>query len=216
MDNFNLKLTNPSTQQELLKLETMKARLEVFKEMYTAEPTSPVSYTWAMEYVMGFSKAEIKQILRQKKVEKKMFSEIETAPEEYMQTGLFADIDEKFKVAEDIPSGDAGDAGDAGVVDEPSVDEPSVDEPAADEPLEESVLFLEQDVKDLNIVTIDDKVNESKNVNILNKKNKSLNTKTKNLIDSITSKLNSIDEQTGLDGEGNDLLNEGNAIDSND
>ena len=216
MDNFNLKLTNPSTQQELLKLETMKARLEVFKEMYTAEPTSPVSYTWAMEYVMGFSKAEIKQILRQKKVEKKMFSEIETAPEEYMQTGLFADIDEKFKAAEDLPSGDAGDAGDDASFDEPAVDEPPVDEPAVDEPLEESFLFLEQDLKDLNIATIDDKVNAGKNVNILNKKNKSLNTKTKNLIVSITSRLNSIDEQTGLDDEGNDLLNEGNAINSND
>ena len=137
----------------------MKARLEVFKEMYTAEPTSPVSYTWAMEYVMGFSKAEIKQILRQKKVEKKMFSEIETAPEEYMQTGLFSDIDDKFKTREegssDAPSDDAGSDG-LGGIDEPAVDEPAVDEPAVDEPLSENILFEEQDVKKINLDVIDE------------------------------------------------------------
>ncbi|GIV43968.1 MAG: hypothetical protein KatS3mg035_1091 [Bacteroidia bacterium] len=73
IDNFTLTLTNPSTQQELLKLETMKARMEVFKEMYTSDANSPVSYTWAMENILGFSKAEIKLILKQKKIEKKLF-----------------------------------------------------------------------------------------------------------------------------------------------
>lgn len=215
MDNFDLKLTNPSTQQELLKLETMKARLEVFKEMYTAEPTSPVSYTWAMEYVMGFSKAEIKQILRQKKVEKKMFSEIETAPEEYMQTGLFSDIDEKFKAREegssDVAPSDTG-SEDFESNDEPAADEPAADEPAVDEPLAENVLFQEQDVKKINLDVIDE--SEGVRPDVLNRKNKNLNTKTKSLMDSITIKLNSIDEKTGLDDEGNDLLNEGNDIES--
>jgi len=44
INNFTLTLNNPSNQQELLKLETMKARLEVFKEMFSEEATSPVSY----------------------------------------------------------------------------------------------------------------------------------------------------------------------------
>jgi hypothetical protein len=96
MDNFNLKLTNPSTQQELLKLEVMKLRLEVFKEMFSAEATSPSSYTWAMQNVLGFSESEIKLILKQKKVEKKMFAEIEEAAESYKKIGLFKDIDRKF------------------------------------------------------------------------------------------------------------------------
>jgi hypothetical protein len=217
MDNFSLKLTNPSTQQELLKLETMKARLEVFKEMYTAEPTSPVSYTWAMEYVMGFSKAEIKQILRQKKVEKKMFSEIETAPEEYVQTGLFSDIDEKFKTKEDESGGvdsDVSSPESSEGGEDLSSEEPAAEEPAGEESITENVLFQEQSVKDVNI----NGIHESENYkpDILNKKNTNLNTKTKSLMDSITIKLNKINENTGLDDGGNDLLNDGNSIELKD
>lgn len=108
MDNFNLKLTNPSTQQELLKLEVIKLRLEVFKEMFSAEVTSPTSYTWAMQNILGFSDAEIKLILKQKKVEKKMFAEIDEAAEIYKKTGVFKDIDKKFTKG-------VGDEEDAGV-----------------------------------------------------------------------------------------------------
>lgn len=107
IDNFNLTLTNPSTQQELLKLETMKVRLEVFKEMFTSDAHSPVSYTWAMENIMGFSKNDIKQILRQKKIEKKMFSEIEGATEEFLETGLFSEINLKFRKPDYVPNEDA-------------------------------------------------------------------------------------------------------------
>jgi len=98
IDNFTLTLTNPSTQQELLKLETMKARIEVFKEMFSAEATSPVSYSWAMENILGFSKSDIKLILKQKKVEKKIFAEIDSAVEMYKKIGLFRDLDEKFEI----------------------------------------------------------------------------------------------------------------------
>lgn len=98
IDNFTLTLTNPSTQQELLKLETMKARLEVFKEMFSAEATSPVSYVWAMENILGFSKSEIKLILKQKKVEKKIFAEIDSAVEMYKKIGFFRELDDKYEI----------------------------------------------------------------------------------------------------------------------
>jgi hypothetical protein len=118
LDNFRLALTNPSTQQELLKLEVMKARIEVFKEMFTNDATSPVSYTWAMQYIMGFSESEIKQILRQKKVEKKMFSEIDQAIDEYLETGIFAELDSKFRrpgfVPGQAPTAPPAEGGDAG------------------------------------------------------------------------------------------------------
>ena len=97
LDNFHLTLTNPSTQQELLKLETMKARLEVFKEFFNTEATSPASYTWSMENILGFSKSDIKLILKQKKVEKKIFAEIDSAVETYKKIGLFDDLDERYE-----------------------------------------------------------------------------------------------------------------------
>ncbi|MFA5068305.1 MAG: portal protein, partial [Candidatus Izemoplasmatales bacterium] len=97
LDNFQLTLTNPSTQQELLKLETMKARLEVFKEFFNTDANAPTSYTWAMENVLGFSKSDIKLILKQKKVEKKIFAEIDSAVETYKKIGLFDELDERYE-----------------------------------------------------------------------------------------------------------------------
>ncbi len=97
LDNFTLQLTNPSTQQELLHLETWKTRLEVYKDMCNAEVSSPASYTWAMENILGFSKEEIKLMLKQKKIEKKLFAEIETAVETYKNIGLFDDLNKKFE-----------------------------------------------------------------------------------------------------------------------
>lgn len=107
IDNFTLTLTNPSTQQELLKLETMKARMEVFKEMYSSESNSPVSYTWAMENILGFSKAEIKLILKQKKVEKKIFAEIDASVETYKKIGLFRELDARYELPGAAPAGAA-------------------------------------------------------------------------------------------------------------
>ena len=119
INNFTLTLTNPSTQQELLKLETMKARLDVFKEMFSSDATAPVSYSWAMEFILGFSKSEIKQILRQKKIERKMFYEIERAHEEYMDTGVFTELDKKFRKPDfdpntQIDTEEGGDGGSSG------------------------------------------------------------------------------------------------------
>jgi hypothetical protein len=98
IDNFSLSLTNPSTQQELLKLETMKARLEVAKEYFAPESTSFASWTWVMEEILGFSKQEIKLILKQKKIEKKIFAEIDAAVDTYKKIGLFNDLDAKYEI----------------------------------------------------------------------------------------------------------------------
>jgi len=150
IDNFTLTLTNPSTQQELLKLETMKARLEVFKEMFSAEATSPVSYVWAMENVLGFSKSEIKLILKQKKVEKKIFAEIDSAVEMYKKIGLFKDLDEKFEIegaeemmkaqqeggdegGDDLGGGGGGLGGDLGGMDMGGADELDLGDEGGDE-----------------------------------------------------------------------------------
>ena len=108
LDNFSLALTNPSTQQELLNLETWKSRLEVFKDMFNTEGQSPASYTWAMENILGFSKEEIKLMLKQKKVEGKIFAEIAAAAETYKKIGLFDEIDKKFEIPGAVETASAG------------------------------------------------------------------------------------------------------------
>lgn len=115
IDNFSLSLTNPSTQQELLKLETMKARLEVAKEYFAPESTSFASWTWVMENILDFSKAEIKLILKQKKIEKKLFAEIDSAVETYKKIGLFNDLDAKYEIPGAVAgAGEEGEGGEGG------------------------------------------------------------------------------------------------------
>lgn len=115
IDNFSLSLTNPSTQQELLKLETMKARLEVAKEYFTPDATSFASWTWVMENILGFSKADIKLILKQKKVEKKIFAEIDSAVDTYKKIGLFNDLDAKYEIPGAVAKpGEGGEGGEGG------------------------------------------------------------------------------------------------------
>jgi hypothetical protein len=66
-----------------------------------------------MQYIMGFSETEIKQILRQKKIERKMFAEIEGAADEYTETGIFGDLDRKFRKPGWVPGQAAGAEGGA-------------------------------------------------------------------------------------------------------
>lgn len=113
IDNFSLSFTNPSTQQELLKLETMKARLEVAKEYYSPDATSFASWTWVMQNILGFSNQDIKLILRQKKVEKKVFAEIDAAVDTYKKIGLFTDLDAKYEIPGAVAQGTEG-SGDEG------------------------------------------------------------------------------------------------------
>jgi hypothetical protein len=115
IDNFSLSLTNPSTQQELLKLETMKARLEVAKEYFAPDAHSFASWTWVMENILGFSKADIKLILKQKKVEKKLFAEIDSAVDTYKKIGLFNDLDAKYEIPGAVAKpGEGGEEGEGG------------------------------------------------------------------------------------------------------
>ena len=95
----------------------MKARVEVFKEYYSTDANSPVSYTWAMENLLGFSKSDIKLLLKQKKIEKRLFLEIDAAAETYKKTGLFSDIDAIYELPnadEIIAGGGAGGYGEGG------------------------------------------------------------------------------------------------------
>lgn len=110
-ENFTLKLNNPSTQMELMKLEIMKARLEVAKEWHSRDANAFASWTWVMENIMSFSKNDIKKMLKQKKVENKLFAEIDSAAETYRKTGIFKDIDQKYEIAGAPPEGGTGSEG---------------------------------------------------------------------------------------------------------
>ncbi len=76
---FNLELTNPSTQNELEKIEILSKKASVFSDLWDEGSLSPISWTWGMKNIFGFSEGEMKLILRQQFLEGKMKLDIETA-----------------------------------------------------------------------------------------------------------------------------------------
>ena len=111
LSNFTLGLTNPSTQSELLKIESWKEKIALYREAVT-DPGSgiqPTSATWAKKNVLGFSDEEIKLDLQQQRIEKAVGEELNQTATIIKKTGLFSNIDKLY--GESTP--DAGGATEA-------------------------------------------------------------------------------------------------------
>lgn len=114
LNNFALSLTNPSTQQELLKIELMQAKAQVYGDMTRAEAgIAAMSHTNAKRQILNMSDSDIVEDLRQQKMEKVIMQEFADSPVVIKKTGLFADIDKKYGAdAENMtPSGATSPAG---------------------------------------------------------------------------------------------------------
>jgi len=97
LNNFTLSLTNPSTQQELLKIELMQAKAQVYGDMTRAEAgIAAMSHTNAKRQILNMSDSDIVEDLRQQKMEKVIMQEFADSPVVIKKTGLFADIDKKY------------------------------------------------------------------------------------------------------------------------
>jgi len=93
--DFELSLTNPSSQSELEKLELLNQRASVFDALWDDSTLSPASYVWAMQEIFGFADEQIKVMIRQQMLEGKMKLEIENAsidPELEQAKAGFKDI----------------------------------------------------------------------------------------------------------------------------
>ena len=99
LNNFALSLTNPSTQQELLKIELLQAKAQVYGDMTRAEAgIAAMSHTNAKRQILNMSDSDIVEDLRQQKMEKVIMQEFADSPVVIKKTGLFADIDKKYGV----------------------------------------------------------------------------------------------------------------------
>ena len=97
LSNFNLSLTNPSSQADLLKIDIWKEKVALYKECVTAvEGIAPTSVTWAKKHVMGFSDEEIKLDLQQQRIEKAIGAELTNTATIITHTGLFDNIDKLY------------------------------------------------------------------------------------------------------------------------
>ena len=94
LNEFTLALTNPSTQQDLLKSELQRDRAQTYTELTRGENgIAAMSHTRAKRQIFNMSDKEIVDDLKQQKMEKVIMQEFADAPVLIKKTGLFKDID---------------------------------------------------------------------------------------------------------------------------
>jgi hypothetical protein len=97
LKEFTLTLTNPSTQQELLKSELMRDKAQSYTELTRAESgIAAMSHTTAKRVLFNMSDREIVEDLKQQKMEKVIMQELQDSPVTIKKSGLFADIDKRY------------------------------------------------------------------------------------------------------------------------
>jgi hypothetical protein len=116
LNNFQLMLTNPSTQGEMLKIEQWKEKVLLYKDLVTAvDGIAPTSHTWAKQNIFNFSNDEIVTDLEQQRLERAAAAELENTPNIIKSTGYFDKIDKLYGeiggVEEEPAEGEEGDMG---------------------------------------------------------------------------------------------------------
>jgi len=98
IDNFSLTLNNPSTQADLMKIEALKEKAMLYKDLVTdaGNGFQITSMTWAKKNIFGFSEDEIRLDLEQQRLEKAAANELSKTTEIIIHTGIFDNIDKIF------------------------------------------------------------------------------------------------------------------------
>jgi len=97
LSSFQLTLTNPSTQQELLKSELMRDKAQTYTELTRGDGgIAAMSHTAAKRMIFNMSDREIVDDLKQQKMEKVVMQELQDSPVTIKKSGLFTDIDKRF------------------------------------------------------------------------------------------------------------------------
>ena len=97
LGSFQLSLTNPSKQADLLTIDVWKEKMLLYKDaVMPIEGIAPVSQSWAKKHVLGFSDEEIKLDLQQQRLEKAVATEIQNTPNVITKTGLFDNVDNLY------------------------------------------------------------------------------------------------------------------------
>jgi hypothetical protein len=112
LGSFQLSLTNPSKQADLLAVEVWKEKMLLYRDAVTKiEGIAPVSQAWAKKHVLGFSDDEIKLDLQQQRMEMAVSAELTNTPNVINRTGLFDNIDKLY--GKQVMSGETSTTGTA-------------------------------------------------------------------------------------------------------
>ena len=110
LENFELGLSNPSTQADLLKIEQWKEKIALYRDAVTdpGNGLQAVSTTWAKKEILGMSDEEIKLDLQQQRFEKALAGELEKTSEIIQKTGIFSNIDKLYGIPKVEEGGEEG------------------------------------------------------------------------------------------------------------
>ena len=97
LQNFTLTLTNPSTQQEILKTEVWQQKIAAYTEATRNEGgIAAMSHTEAKRFFFNWSDREIIEDFKKQRMERSIAQELQDTPLIIRSTGVFADVDEKY------------------------------------------------------------------------------------------------------------------------
>lgn len=99
--NFKLTLTNPSTQQEQLRIELLQTKAQVYSEITRNEGgIAAMSHTNAKRLIFNKSDREIIEDFRMQRMERALSQELQDTPLVIKRTGIFDPIDDKYSKLE--------------------------------------------------------------------------------------------------------------------
>jgi hypothetical protein len=104
LNNFNLSLTNPSAQSDLLRIEQWKEKITLYKDATSDQSQVgilPVSHTWAKKNILGMSEAEVVLDLQQQRLERAMGFELTNTQNIIKRSGVFDVVDKKYGISEE-------------------------------------------------------------------------------------------------------------------
>ena len=104
LNSFSLSLTNPSQQSDLLKIETWKEKITLYKDATSDQSQVgilPVSHTWAKKNILGMSDSEVLLDLQQQRLERAVGFELQNSQLIIKRSGVFDEVDKKYGIPEE-------------------------------------------------------------------------------------------------------------------
>jgi hypothetical protein len=98
LTNFTLTLNNPSNQAEMLKVEQMQQKIQLFHDATRdiGNGFAPMSMTKAKELILGWNESDIKLDFLQQRLEAAASNEIKNTSNVIKNSGLFDEVDKLY------------------------------------------------------------------------------------------------------------------------
>ena len=117
LENFTLGMANPSTQADILKVESWKEKVTLYRDLVAdaGNGFGASSMTWAKKNILGFSDDEIILDLEQQRIEKAAANEIQNTGQAIPSTGIFDKIDRLYGGMKSVETPETGGESDGGL-----------------------------------------------------------------------------------------------------